>query len=382
MPNQSQIDSDKSDVKPSRKPIVGGGGKKILYALQTLRQIGLRQSAKALSAKNTCKACGLGMGGQSGGMTNELGEFPAVCNKSVQAQSTDIQPPIPDAIFDFNLDEFAALSAHEIEKLGRLGQPIYKARTSDTFTIVDWDWAINYAAKKFSTTHPSNSFFYSSGRSSNEAGFVLQLLARIYGTNNVNNCSYYCHQATGVGLSNTIGTGTATVELSDLPLSDCIFVIGANPASNHPRFIYQLKACRERGGQVIVINPAKEPGLIKFAVPKSARSLIAGGSDIASTYIQPKIGSDLALFTGIAKALIENQQLNYEFIDNHTEGYKDFKQEVEAIKLGSDNRKLWYITRCYNRTGSMLRPFEVSSFRLGDGYHPSLQWRRKRRVYF
>ena len=64
--------------------IVGGGAGKILYTLNTLRQIGVLSSAKALTSNNTCKACGLGMGGQRGGMTNESGEFPSVCNKSVQ----------------------------------------------------------------------------------------------------------------------------------------------------------------------------------------------------------------------------------------------------------------------------------------------------------
>ena len=88
----------------------------------------------------------------------------------------------------------------------------------------------------------------------------MQLFARMYGTNNINNCSYYCHQATGVGLANTIGTGTSTVEVADLDGCDLIVVIGANPASNHPRFIHKLKACRDRGGQVLVINPAKNQG--------------------------------------------------------------------------------------------------------------------------
>ena len=61
-----------------------------------------------------------------------------------------------------------------------------------------------------SMTAGNRLFFYSSGRSSNEAGFVFQLLARAYGTNNVNNCSYYCHQATSEGLATTIGKGTST----------------------------------------------------------------------------------------------------------------------------------------------------------------------------
>tara|TARA_B100001123_G_C15190817_1_gene979294 strand:+ start:664 stop:963 length:300 start_codon:yes stop_codon:yes gene_type:complete len=53
-------------------------------------------------------------------------------------------------------------------------------------------------------------FFYASGRSSNEAGFLLQLFARLFGTNNINNCSFFCHQASGVGLNQSLGTSKAT----------------------------------------------------------------------------------------------------------------------------------------------------------------------------
>jgi hypothetical protein len=111
------------------------------------------------------------------------------------------------------------------------------------------------------------SFFYFSGRSSNEAGFLTQLFARLYGTNNVNNCSYYCHQASGVGLSSVIGNSTATVQLEDVEQADLILVIGANPASNHPRFVRNLMNCRRRGGQVVVINPLRERGLNVSVTP-------------------------------------------------------------------------------------------------------------------
>jgi anaerobic selenocysteine-containing dehydrogenase len=285
--------------------VVGGGGKKVLYTLATVRRIGLLNSAKALKARNACKACGLGMGGQLGGMTNEKREYPSVCNKSIQAQSTDIQPPIPREIFDHSIAELKQLSARELENLGRLNFPLYKAPDSDRFKPLSWEDAYTLAVKQFAASPPEKSFFYSSGRSSNEAGFLLQLFARLYGTNNVNNCSYYCHQATGVGLKSTIGTGTSTVELEDLAHCDLLFLIGANPASNHPRLVHQLKGIRDRGGDVIVINPAREPGLVKFAVPKSPSSLLRGGTEIASYYLQPNIASDLWVLKGIAKGVLE-----------------------------------------------------------------------------
>ena len=145
---------------------VGGGVKKIVYALNTMRRMGLMNSQKALRANNTCKACGLGMGGQEGGMINEMHEYPSVCNKSIQAQSTDLQSPIPDELFDHPLDDFKDLTPHELEHLGRLGKPIFKEKSSNRFRVVDWDWAIDYAAKKFANTPAARSFFYSSGRSS------------------------------------------------------------------------------------------------------------------------------------------------------------------------------------------------------------------------
>ncbi|RBP50818.1 FdhF/YdeP family oxidoreductase [Arenicella xantha] len=317
------------------KQTVGGGVKKIIYALRTMQRIGLLDSNKALRSNNACKACGLGMGGQAGGMTNEQGDFPSVCNKSIQAQSTDIQPPIPEALFDFTLEDFRALTPHELEHLGRLGSPIYKSAKEQCYRPVEWEWAMQHIVQRFRSLQPERTFFYSSGRSSNEAGFVFQLLARAFGTNNVNNCSYYCHQATSVGLSSTLGTGTATVELADLDLADCIFVIGANPASNHPRFIHKLKACRDRGGQVIVINPAREPGLVKFALPKSAKSLLIGGSEIASHYLQPRIGSDTDLLNGIAKAVFENQQSDQAFIESHTNDFAHYEQQLGSLSWSS-----------------------------------------------
>jgi molybdopterin-dependent oxidoreductase alpha subunit len=316
------------DDKPR---IVGGGPKKLLYTVDTIRRMGVGKAAKALTSHNTCKACAYGMGGQRGGMTNELGEFPSVCNKSVQAQSTDIQPAIPNEAFLHPLSDLQQLSGREMEKLGRLNTPLFRKQGGDRYEPVSWAFAIAHAAAHLKTTNPDRTFFYSSGRSSNEAGFVFQLLARVWGTNNINNCSYYCHQATSEGLGTTIGKGTSTVELEDLTGADLIFVIGANPSSNHPRFIHMLKHCRDRGGDVIVINPAKEPGLVKFAVPKSPGSMLSGGTEIASDYLQPRIGSDIALFKGLMKAILAIGAEDRAFIEAHTTGFAAVEADLADL---------------------------------------------------
>jgi molybdopterin-dependent oxidoreductase alpha subunit len=195
--------------------------------------------------------------------------------------------------------------------------------------VLGWDEALQRAAQSLGSTPPDETFFYASGRSSNEAGFLLQLFARLFGTNFVNNCSFYCHQASGVGLGAALGTGTATVTLDDVENCDLFFLIGGNPASNHPRLMRTFMNIRRRGGHVIVINPVREIGLVNFRVPSNLRSLLFG-SPIASLYVQPHIGGDIALLTGVAKILLERDKVDHRFINQATEGFDDFAAGVRA----------------------------------------------------
>src|SRR5688572_2906034 len=307
-----------------------GGWKAIEYTLQTANRVGWMALWRAMRSKNACKTCALGMGGQMGGMVNEAGHFPEVCKKSLQAMAADMQDGIsPEFFARFSIAQLRSLSPRELESCGRLVDPICAGPGETHYRVISWDEALSRFAGKLKATPPGRSFFYASGRSSNEAGFVLQLLARTFGTNNVNNCSYYCHQASGVGLAASLGSGTATVQLEDIEGSDLFVLIGGNPASNHPRLLRSLMAIRRRGGHVIVINPAKEIGLINFRVPSDPRSLVFG-SDIASLYVQPHIGGDLALLTGVAKLVLERGRHDAAFVDQHTEGFEAFRQRVEA----------------------------------------------------
>jgi len=310
-----------------------GGLSSIVYSLKVGRVVGYRNSWRSMRSKNTCKTCAYGMGGQHGGMTNEAGTYLEICKKSIQAQLTDIQDEIPREVFaQKSIGELAGMPPLKLERLGRLNYPVYKKNGESHYSPISWEEALETASEHFKAASPNRTFFYSSGRSSNEAAFLLQIFARVYGTNNINSCSYYCHQASGVGLTNTIGSGTATIEVEDLKKADLIFVIGANPSSNHPRFLTELMHCRRRGGNVVVINPVKEPGLLRFSIPSDVRSMLGGGSDIASMYVQPRIGGDVALLQGIGKALLEVKSRTDEgYIAAHTTGFDVYADWLKSL---------------------------------------------------
>jgi molybdopterin-dependent oxidoreductase alpha subunit len=310
----------------------GGGFRAIHYTWKKGREAGgLWKLYKAMRSRNACKTCALGMGGQKGGMVNEAGAFPEVCKKSLQAMVADMQDAIEPTFWNQNsVADLQQLSPRELEKLGRLIHPVRYRRDATHFETITWQEAYESIVAKLKATEPDQTFWYFSGRSSNEAGFLLQLLARVYGTNNVNNCSYYCHQASGVGLQSSIGSGTATIVLDDLENADCLFLIGGNPASNHPRLMTSLMQVRRRGGNVIVINPVRETGLVKFRVPSDLISLLKG-SKIASHYIQPHIGGDLALLWGIAKAIVNLEVVDEDFVSSHCRNTDQWFQAIDTL---------------------------------------------------
>ena len=318
-------------MKTSRKTRSGGGFPAIWYSLAKAAQVGPWRMWKKLRSRNACKTCAVGMGGQAGGMVNEAGHFPEVCKKSLQAQAADMVGAIDFDYFDrHDLSYLQNLTPKQAEDAGRLTYPVLLTEPSPQakFKAIYWDTAMDIAAEAFENVDPNRVAVYASGRSSNEAAFLLQSFARVLGTNHVMNCSFYCHQASGVALQATFGTSTSTVELDDLRKSDLVIVAGSNPASNHPRMMTQLADVRARGGKVIVVNPLRETPLEKFHVPSQIKSLFFG-TQIPTHYIQPYAGGDTHFFVGVLKALIESGKVQQAFLDQYTEGAKEVLQAAK-----------------------------------------------------
>lgn len=311
----------------------GGGLAATMYVLRKGREAGgLLKLYKRLRSRNVCKTCALGMGGQKGGMVNEAGHFPEVCKKSVQAQAGDMAGAIGEDFFRTTpLSELAGFTSGRLESLGRLTFPILAEKDDAHFRRISWEEAFSRIVPAFREAQRDKAFFYMSGRSSNEAAYLLQLVARAYGTNNVHNCSFYCHAASGVALSRVYGSGTASVGLEDLGQADLALIVGANPASNHPRLITQLMQMRRRGGKVIVVNPLKELGLVRFRVPSDWRSMLFG-TQVSDLYLQPHIGGDVALQKAILKGIVEAGAVDRTFVEAHATGWTDVAKDLQASR--------------------------------------------------
>jgi molybdopterin-dependent oxidoreductase alpha subunit len=231
---------------------------------------------------------------------------------------------------------------HQLEDQGRLTHPMIYDRATDRYQPIGWDEAFARIGQGLNALDsPHEAEFYTSGRASNEAAFLFQLLVRAYGTNNFPDCSNMCHEATSVGLPKSIGVGKGTVLLEDFDHCDAIFSFGHNPGTNHPRMMATLHDAARRGVPIIVFNPLKERALQKFASPQNPVEMATMSSTpIASAYHQVKAGGDLAALKGLMKAVFERDDeslaadgkgvLDRAFIAEHTLGLETLREDINA----------------------------------------------------
>ena len=237
----------------------------------------------------------------------------------------------PNFFSNWSINELSKKSDHWLNSQGRITNPMVLKPGESHYQSISWDDAFKIIANEIhQLENPDDCIFYTSGRTSNEAAFLWQLLARWYGTNNLPDCSNMCHESSGVALNESIGIGKGTVKLEDFNKSELIMVIGQNPGTNHPRMLSALSEAKNLGSSIISINPLIETGMIKFKHPQKPLDIIGNGQYISDEHVSIKINGDMALFRGFSKVILDNNSQNDDFIKNYTKGYGEFLDLVNG----------------------------------------------------
>ncbi len=224
-----------------------------------------------------------------------------------------------------------------MDRQGRFTHPMIRRSGADRYEPISWDDAFALIGRELGAlASPNEASFYTSGRASNEAAFMYGLFARQFGTNNLPDCSNMCHESSGLGLTETIGIGKATVKIEDFTLADSIFIIGQNPGTCHPRMLTELQKAAKNGCKIVSVNPLPETGMIRFKNPQNPLSLLGKGTQIASLFLPVRVNGDVALFKGLAKEMLEKDRaaggtlLDHDFIKNQTEGFEALVRDLDA----------------------------------------------------
>ena len=234
-----------------------------------------------------------------------------------------------------SVEELSQLTDYELNKFGRLVEPLILKPGSVHYEPISWQDAFDLIASELKKlNNPDEAIFYTSGRSSNEAAFLYGMFARAIGTNNLPDCSNMCHESSGVALGETLGIGKGSTTLEDLYEAEVILIAGQNPGTNHPRMLSALEKCKQNGGKVISINPLEESGLVNFKNPQHIGGWIGGGEDMADIHLPVNINQDIPLVKLILKKLVALEEesknvFDHEFIEKYTNGYESLISDLK-----------------------------------------------------
>jgi molybdopterin-dependent oxidoreductase alpha subunit len=262
-----------------------------------------------------------------------------LCENGVKHTTWEMAPAKADAEFfaQHTVGELAGWSDYDLEAIGRLAEPLSYNPSTDKYEPISWEDAFALLGDALrSLDSPEQATFYTSGRLSNEATFLYQLWVREFGTNNLPDCSNMCHEATGRALTPALGTGKGTVDLHDWEAADAIWVMGDNAATNAPRMLTWLAEADRRGAALVHVNPLIEAASRRTIVPHEFVDMATFHTTrIGTMRIQVRIGGDMALLRGVAKAVLEAAEddptlLDREFIEHHTNRFEEYRGLVAA----------------------------------------------------
>ncbi len=331
------MSEDTINTEPYTGPSGGWGSMKSVAEIN-MREKVRPDTARELARQNKpggvmCVSCAWGKPAHP-----HIAEF---CENGAKATAWELTSyrNTPEFFANHSVSELRSWKDYDLEQAGRLTHPLRYDPASDRYVAVAWEEAFHDIGRHLKGYDPAKVIFYASGRASLETSYMWQLMARMYGSQNLPDSSNMCHETTSVGLKSAIGSPVGTIHLSDYDSCDMILYFGQNPGVNSPRSLHPLRACAKRGVEIIVFNPLKERGLERFTDPQNPVEMATGKSTpIASQYHQVKTGGDIAAMLGICKYVIEADDqckrigappiIDHPFIDRHTKGFDDFARMV------------------------------------------------------
>jgi molybdopterin-dependent oxidoreductase alpha subunit len=316
----------------------------VTHAMQhALREMGPARAAKGLLKLNQtdgfdCMSCA--WPDPEAGQRSHA-EF---CENGVKALASEAtrKRVRPEFFAEHSIAELHDRDDYWLNRQGRITSPMLREDGATHYRPVSWDEAFaRIAGQLRALDHPDQAAFYTSGRTSNEAAFLYQLMVRGLGTNNLPDCSNMCHESSGEALGQTIGIGKGSVTLHDLETARLIIIAGQNPGTNHPRMLTSLEKAKQAGAVIVAVNPLPEAGLIHYRNPQTVHGMAGRGTVLADHHLQVRLGGDLGVFQGLGKVLLEAEEsgqhtvgmtsvFDHAFIEAHTDGLEDYLAGLRA----------------------------------------------------
>lgn len=204
------------------------------------------------------------------------------------------------------------------DKSDRLLYPQMRYNKNMPMQRVSWDDALDRAAAVFKTFinkyGPDSVAFYASGQCLTEEYYVVnKLIKGFIGSNNIDTNSRLCMSSAVAAYKLALGEDSVPLCYEDIELADLFYVTGANPAWCHPILWRRVEA-----------HKAANPNVKIIVVDPRATDTVS----VADLHLQINPGTDITLNHAIGRVLIENGDIDLDFVTNHAEGFDAYSKLV------------------------------------------------------
>lgn len=252
--------------------------------------------------QSTCNYCALG------------------CNLDFYVEHNKIVKIIPTKGYPVN-NGFSCIKGISLDKQQTIKREstLPRIRQKDgSFKRIPWNDAYKLVADKFlelQKKYGNESVAgLGTGQLTMEEFALFGHIMRNYLKTNVDGNTRLCMATAVVAHKQSFGFDAPPYTLKDAEISDTIILIGANPVLAHPIFWGRIRENRNK--KLIVIDPRKS---------ETAQN--------ADYWYGIKGKTDLMLLYAVANKLIEKGYIDNEYINNHTEGFEDFKEFVKQYTV-------------------------------------------------
>ncbi|MGK2957671.1 MAG: molybdopterin oxidoreductase family protein [Acidimicrobiales bacterium] len=204
---------------------------------------------------------------------------------------------------------------HTIDAEGRLTQPLLRHTPGGPQTPITWDLALDTLVGRFGrllNEHgPESVAVLSTGQLVTEEFYTLGKLVRLgFGMAHYDGNTTLCMSSAVSGYKQTFGSDGPPGSYQDLNDADCILLVGANIADNHP--LLAPRVLENDEATVIVVDPR---------VTKTAM--------VADIHVPLMPRSDITFINGLIKIIIDEGMVDEDYVRNHTEGFSELAAHVQ-----------------------------------------------------
>jgi len=189
-------------------------------------------------------------------------------------------------------------------------------RRDGRWVRTSWDEALATAAAGLAK-HRGRFGALASAKATNEDGYAIQKFCRVVmQTNDVDHCTRLCHSPSVEAMLACMGSGATSNSYQDYAEAGCLMVVGADASANHPVIAIRFRRAVSRGARLIVVNPKR-----------------VDLCDQADLWLQPRPGTDVALFNAMARVILDEDLANLDFVRTRTAGFEDWRASLRPFSL-------------------------------------------------